>query len=349
MSKRVVIAAGGTGGHLFPAQALASELSGCSIVFMAKGLSKNPRYHKEYASYDISASGIGLRACIDIPRGVLQSIKILRSLKPDLVVGFGSFHTFPVLCAAALLGIPYILHEANRHPGKVNRLLARFAALCGIYFPDTKLKGKLIKTDIPLRAGFLSKPDKEKALLRYGLKPGIKTVLVFGGSLGAKNLNRLAASALIEIAEPIQVIHFTGNSDSKNEVEALYHSRKISAFVSEFENEMSYAWAACDLVLCRAGASTIAEQLSYAVPAIYIPYPEAADRHQDHNAAFVVDKIKGASMFHERELTPALFASEISHLLQPKMQESYRENLVSQQAAMQGVSFFSVVDNFLKG
>src|ERR1700733_7761631 len=142
MSKRVVIAAGGTGGHLFPAQALAAELSQCSIIFVAKGLSHNPRYHKGYESYDIAASGIGLRACIDIPKGIFQSMKILRSFKPDVVVGFGSFHTFPVLCAAALLGIPYILHEANRLPGKVNRLLAPFAALCAIYFPDTKIKGK---------------------------------------------------------------------------------------------------------------------------------------------------------------------------------------------------------------
>jgi UDP-N-acetylglucosamine--N-acetylmuramyl-(pentapeptide) pyrophosphoryl-undecaprenol N-acetylglucosamine transferase len=347
MSKHVVIAAGGTGGHLFPAQALASELSNCCITFMAKGLSNNPRYYKQYPSYDITASGISLRACIDIPKGIFQSIKILRSLKPDLVVGFGSFHTFPVLAASAILRIPYILHEANRQPGKVNRLLAPFAALCGIYFPDTKLKGKLVKTDIPLRAGFLSKPSKEQALFRYGLKPGVKTVLVFGGSLGAKNLNRLAARALTEVNEPIQVIHFTGNPESKDEVQSYYHTAKITAFVAEFESEMTYAWSACDLVICRAGASTIAEQLSYAVPAIYIPYPQAADKHQDHNAAFVAKEIKGASMFQERDLTPALFAHEIAKLLQPEMQKRYSENLVSQQSFMQGVSFFSVVENAL--
>lgn len=365
MSSRIVIAAGGTGGHLFPAQSLAQEIKAkipdCSLIFLAKGLADNPRFNREaYTSIDVAAAPVSLqfrvlmKALWMIPKGILQSLIALRRLAPDVVIGFGSFHTFPVLTAAFLLGIPIILHEANRMPGKVNRLFSRVAAWTGVYFPDTAkhLSGKVQKTDIPLRPQFYepNRPDRYTGLNFYGLSQDATTILVFGGSLGAKKLNELAAKSICKLKakKALQVLHFTGSFQASQEVRREYAAHKINHVVRDFESEMQYAWAAADLCLSRSGASTIAEQVTFGVPAVFIPYPFATDAHQDRNAEYVVNEIGGAMSFTEKGLEPSELASALDRLLIDAQLEKMHEALQSAKEAMQGMRFSDLIVQFLE-
>ena len=365
MSQRIVIAAGGTGGHLFPAQALCVELKAklpeLQLLFVAKGLADNPRFNSNlYDCVDISSSVIKsdfktlLRAAWQISKGIWQSLRALRRFSPDLVVGFGSFHTFPVLTAAYLLGIPIVLHEANRIPGKVNRLFSKVAAWTGIYFPDTAkvLKGKSKKTDIPLRPQFHSgmRPDRHSGLAFYGLSVEAVTVLVFGGSLGAKKLNELAAKSLCLLKEKkkLQVLHFTGSFSASQEVRNAYQKAKLSAVVRDFESEMQYAWAAADLCLSRSGACTIAEQMTYGVPALFIPYPFAADDHQEKNALYVAECIGGAECLKEKGLEPDHLADALDRLLSQDSLGKMKHSLGAAQKAMQGNRFSDLLVEYLE-
>lgn len=365
MSQRIVIAAGGTGGHLFPAQALSAELKAkipdVQLLFVAKGLADNPRFNAtSYDCVDIASAPIKkdlkslIRASWQIPKGIFQSLRALRRFAPDVVVGFGSFHTFPVLAAAYLLGIPIVLHEANRIPGKVNRLFSRFAAWTGVYFPDTAhiLKGKSKKTDIPLRPQFNAslRPDRHSGLQFYGLSEEAVTVLVFGGSLGAKKLNELAARSLclLKDKKKLQVLHFTGSFSASQEVREFYRQAKISAVVRDFESEMQYAWAAADLCLSRSGACTIAEQMTFAVPALFIPYPFATDDHQEKNARFVADCIGGAECLKEKDLAPDHLAQAIDRLLSQESLGKMKHSLGVAQKAMQGNRFSDLVVAYLE-
>lgn len=361
MPSRIVIAAGGTGGHLFPAQSLAfdlrSRMPDVELLFLAKGLQDNPRFNRDaFTCVDIASSAVTsnprvlLKAFWMLPKGIFQAMKQLKRFSPDMVVGFGSFHTFPVLAAAYLLGIPIVLHEANRIPGKVNRLFSRFAAWTGIYFPDTEahLKGKAQITDIPLRPQFYepNRPDRESGLNFYGLSREATTILVFGGSLGAKKLNELAATSigLLKSEKPIQVLHFTGSFQASQEVRESYMKAKIPHVVRDFESQMQYAWAAADLCLSRSGASTIAEQMTFAVPAVFIPYPFATDAHQEKNADYVVNTIGGAVSFNEKELEPRALASALSRLNLSEMQR----RLFDAKKSMQSVRFCDLILQFLE-
>jgi UDP-N-acetylglucosamine--N-acetylmuramyl-(pentapeptide) pyrophosphoryl-undecaprenol N-acetylglucosamine transferase len=360
MPKKIVIAAGGTGGHLFPAQVVARELGqhlpGSDVLFLAKGLSINPCFCKsEFCYKEIPASQISLRACIrasfDIPRGVVKSMKAMKAFSPDVVVGFGSFHTFPVLVAAYLLGIPMILHVADSIPGRVNRLFSSKAAWNGVFFPDAAahLQGTIKKTSLPLRKEFYEscRPSRKEACAYYGLDSSKKTVLVFGGSQGAKNLNSLIADALCHYAqkETLQVLHFTGTHGTK--VSELYAQAGIFAVVQPFEKSMHYAWAAADIVISRSGASTLAEQMAFAVPAILIPYPHAKDQHQQKNAAFVEETFKGAKVIEERELTTESLLLAIEALLSEEASCKMKKSLAAANRQMQQESFSKQIADFL--
>ena len=354
MCQSVVISAGGTGGHLFPAQALADELcalSDVSIHFMAKGLTFNRHFDKTRFPYtDVSSAPIGLKACFSITRGIIQSLKKLRVLRPALVVGFGSYHSFPVLCAAYLLNIPIVLHEANRAAGRVNRLFSPVAAWTGIYFPDTKLKGLVCKTDIPLRPHFAKErwPTKEKAYARYKLSPKHKTILVFGGSLGAKKLNCLAQEAIGALNnDAVQVLHFTGCKEASYDIAKGYEEKDIRSFVSHFEEEMPYAWSIADIAICRAGASTVYEQLLFAVPALFIPFPFAQDAHQDKNAAFVQEVVGGAKMCIEKETDSVVLSEHIQEMLEDEKLRKMRHNIQAYQQTIQGDTFSKMIHRYL--
>jgi UDP-N-acetylglucosamine--N-acetylmuramyl-(pentapeptide) pyrophosphoryl-undecaprenol N-acetylglucosamine transferase len=321
--KKVVFAAGGTGGHLFPAQALAQQLlktQDIELLFAAAKLSDNAYFDKtKFAFKDIQSTtpfrGSLLKAFTSIRtilKGIRESMQLLDQQKPDIVVGFGSFHSFPVLCAAVLKRIPIVLFESNAIPGKVVRLFSKQALFTGIFFAEAKkhLKGETIEVEIPKKELHAqSTISKSEARCALQLEPDRLTLLVFGGSQGAKKIN----SHILELVPllhqqnlPFQLIHCTGNKETAETVTQLCKSLNIPCHAKEFEPRMDIAWSAADIAICRAGAMTLSELLHYEVPGILVPYPFAADQHQLKNALFVEKEVGGAVHLSEENLTGGL-------------------------------------------
>lgn len=352
MPKTIVLAAGGTAGHLFPAQKVATDLTerlSCTTLFAAKGLSTNPRFDKNrFTGVDVEAGPASLKGIFANIRGIKQSVALLKKTRPDLVIGFGSYHSFPVLVAALLCRVPVILHEANRQPGRVNRLLSRFAAFTAVFFPDTPLSGMRVVADIPLRCPVETAPSRDEALQHYGLC-NLPTVLVFGGSLGAEKVNDLACKSVCLLAEkmPLQVLHFTGNAASAEDIQKRYRQAGVTGVVRDFEHEMSCAWMAADLVVCRSGASTVAEQLAFSVPALFIPYPQAADLHQDANAAYVQDVVGAAKLLKQSLLCEHALRNHIEEALSSGWQQTARQHLLHHKKTSFHTSFTEEILKFL--
>lgn len=332
MSRKIIISAGGTGGHLYPALGTAFKLleqePGMQIVFVAGGLATNPFFDRSaFSWYSVSAAPLSIQTpwnvvknCGVIVKGIWQSSQLLYSFKPDLVIGFGSYHSFPVLSAARLQRYPIVLHEQNSKPGKVIRLFSRHALLTGVYFPSASqfLKGNTSLLTMPLRDGFSRNAcSREAACCYFGIDPNRFTILVFGGSQGAQFINKAVTDLLCGLNVPhSQVLHFTGQEIETARVNEAYSKAGIRAVVKTLENRMDYAWRAADLAIVRAGAGTIAEQIEFEVPAIFIPYPHAADKHQDSNADFVVDCVKGGWKWNENSWSSIDHSATLQQLLQ---------------------------------
>ncbi len=370
MNKKILLTVGGTGGHVYPALTLANQLKASlqdpSITFAGGHLGSNPYFDKSaFQFYDTPCGTLSSRNPLKFLKngyhtihGVLQSRCILRELKPDIVIGFGSYHTFPVLVASKLMGIPFVLHESNSIPGKVNKLMAPYALFTGVQFPSAAsfLKGKVIEVGMPLREGFhKGTRTRQEACEYFGLSPKGKTVLIFGGSQGARALNSLVVEAfkkgrMSPISFPsLQAIHITGTAEEAQRCEAAYQNCGIPACVKPFEGRMDMAWQAADLVIARAGAGTLAEEFEFEVPGILIPYPYAADGHQDRNGEFLVSQVGGGEKYAEKELTPLILKDIIASffveegLKLKKMQEAirYYKNKV------RTADFCSLINHFL--
>ncbi|MBI3900977.1 MAG: UDP-N-acetylglucosamine--N-acetylmuramyl-(pentapeptide) pyrophosphoryl-undecaprenol N-acetylglucosamine transferase, partial [Chlamydiia bacterium] len=310
----MILSAGGTGGHLFPAMSLAATLSDWDILFAAGGLKTNRYFDRtKFAHEEVECATFSLKHPLQvllgggkICRGIYQSRALLRRFSPDLVVGFGSFCTLPLLVAAMIEGVPFVLHEQNTVPGKVNRLFSPFAHTMTITFPSTRayLKKKAahraIEVVFPLRTG--DRPSQESCWEYFGLRPGLPTLLIFGGSQGAARLNRLIQEALPSLPA-IQVIHCTGNNEAAYEAKKAYDAYRIPACVKAFEPHMERAMHISDCALTRAGAATISELIEYELPALLIPYPFATDHHQEKNGEHFGLHVKGGKMYKESDLS----------------------------------------------
>jgi UDP-N-acetylglucosamine--N-acetylmuramyl-(pentapeptide) pyrophosphoryl-undecaprenol N-acetylglucosamine transferase len=318
MSYRLLVTAGGTGGHIFPALALAKELKSrynCEILFAGGKLSSNTYFlNDSHAFHDIRCSSSLLKGTGAILKGVMDAVKVIRSYKPDAIVGFGSYYTLPVLIAAKLLGVPLLLHEANSIPGRVNRLFSPFAAKTWIYFPEAKkrLKGVIEACNMPLREQFKKGlVEKKEACAFFQLNPDVPTLLVFGGSQGAKGINALfSEESLLQIKKKVpsfQGIHLTGSESEASRLSKLYAALQIPFYVRPFETRI-------DAAVTRAGASSIAEQLAYKVPGISIPFPGATDDHQKYNAHYLESTGLGIKL-DEKELDFSCFAEKIASLM----------------------------------
>lgn len=334
---KIVIAAGGTGGHLFPAQALALDLiqrdNTLRVTFMSPGLAKNPYFQKDHFPYReiVSATPYKknplklFKSLFSLLRGTIQSLRHLRRIKPKMVVGFGSFHSFPVLFAAKLKGIPIILFESNAVPGKVNRLCSRFSELTAIHFlrASKYLKGKTVCVRMPL----LKKNEsvtRAKAREYFKLDQDKLTFLIFGGSQGAQAINRYFCESLEKLLSKdfhFQVVHIVGNPERAEKLQQVYAKYQIPASVKPFEEKMDFAWSAADLSISRAGAATLAEQIEFAIPGILIPYPFATENHQGKNASFVAEEIQGGVNLNECDLNADRLVSIIEELLHSKHQK----------------------------
>ena len=313
MNIKVLIAAGGSGGHLFPAQQLTEMLQRkgeCELLFAGYKLAQTPFFAREKIPFvEVAASPL---ARIGFPiafiRGFLKSLKMIRDFGPDVIVGFGSYHVFPILCAAVFLGKKLVLFEANSVLGKVNRFFAPFARCIAVQFPMQN------GTLVPLLpwVSHQEKWDQKEARRAYRLDPEIFTFLVFGGSQGAQFLNVAVPQALARMPGKKQVIHFTGSDEAA--VRSVYERLGISACVKQFEPKIAMAYAAADCAICRSGAGTVAELIRHQLPALLIPFPEAAEDHQRKNGEYLAD-YHAARLLLQKNAHPERLISEIEALI----------------------------------
>ncbi len=328
---KIVIASGGTGGHLLTAQSVGLDLikakPEAQIVFLSPGLSTNPYFRKDLFAYKEVDSATPYRkspfsifgSCCRLIRGTVQSLFHLKKIAPQAIIGFGSFHSFPPLLAARMMRIPIILFDPNTFPGKVNRLCSKWASLTAVYFRQAArhLWGRTVCVRMPsLSRGKDICPKRAKA--HFGLDVGTLTFLIFGGSQGARAINDLfclSLSQLLARGLNFQVIHLVGCEKQAKKVREIYANYQILACVKSFEKGMHLAWSAADLSISRSGAGTLSEQIEFNVPGILIPYPYAAEDHQEKNASFVEEKIRGGVKLSEKSLTPKQFVSVIESLL----------------------------------
>jgi UDP-N-acetylglucosamine--N-acetylmuramyl-(pentapeptide) pyrophosphoryl-undecaprenol N-acetylglucosamine transferase len=303
MGPRVVIAGGGTGGHLFPAIAIADELKAMKpdseILFVGtKGkIESRVVPAKGFKLATIWISGFRRSFALSnivfpfkVIMAFLQSVKILKQFKPDVVIGTGGYVSGPVLRAAALLGIPTLIQEQNSYPGVTTRMLAKRVNEVHLAFASSKRHFErdenLFVTGNPTRGALVS-VGRPQALKFFGFDPadGRKTVLVFGGSLGARSINEAVRKNLADFLDiGIRLIWQTGEQDVRAARSASKEFPSTDVWVDAFIDRMDCAYAAADLVVSRAGATTIAELTRLGKPAVLIPYPHAAANHQVENA-----------------------------------------------------------------
>ncbi|NQT47220.1 MAG: undecaprenyldiphospho-muramoylpentapeptide beta-N-acetylglucosaminyltransferase [Candidatus Omnitrophica bacterium] len=355
---KIVIACGGSGGHIFPGIALASELkrldSGTEILFIGSDRTLDKRiFEKEgyeyrvipYNSMPLKPSFRCLTFLTGLTRAVFYSLGIIRRFNADCVVGMGGYVSAPVIFAAWLKNVPALIHEQNVVPGLANSFLSRFARRTAISFKESAAffrSGCLHLTGNPIRVGSLKK-EREEALKRLGLDPKIFTILVMGGSQGAHLLNTLTAEALIEMKEPLrsktQVIHLAGEKDCER-MKAIYDEAGLVNRTYSFLENISDAYNCADLAISRSGAATLFELAYYGRPMILVPYPYARDHQRENGDLF---KSQGAALlFDERGLSVDIMRSHIEGLM------SDRERLQSMSQNASGLSCPEASENLAK-
>ena len=331
---KAIIAGGGTGGHFFPAIALAEELESrhpeLSLLFVGVegGVEASLLAAKCWDFEKIKASGLQgkrlsqrLRGLAQIPSALNRSRSIIRRFCPDIVVGFGGYASASIVLAGVLARVPTVIHEQNVFPGLANRWLGRVVDLVAVAFEGASgffPKGKVRVTGNPVRRELFG-PNRAEAMARFRLDPHRLTVLVFGGSQGAHRLNHALLEAL-PLLEPereqIQFIHATGPGDLAA-VRRGYIAGGHRAVVEPFFGEMAVAYAAADLCLCRAGAGTVAEVCALGKPSILVPFPFATNDHQRRNAEALVT-CGGARMVEDSKLNGAAVAEIVRAFLRDR-------------------------------
>jgi UDP-N-acetylglucosamine--N-acetylmuramyl-(pentapeptide) pyrophosphoryl-undecaprenol N-acetylglucosamine transferase len=312
---RFIISGGGTGGHIYPAIAIANELKSrypeAEFLFVgAKDKMEMQKVPQEgYAIKGLWIAGIQRKLTLDnamfplkLTSSLLNSFKIIKNFKPDVVIGTGGFASGAVLKVASMLGIPTVIQEQNSYPGITNKLLAKKAnKICVAYenlerfFP----KDKMILTGNPVRQDLINEASKSEAVAYFKLDANKKTLLVLGGSLGARRINQLIEKELdFLLSQNIQIIWQCGklylNDYSK-------YNEKDNVQVVAFIDRMDLVYAAADVVISRSGASSVSELCIVGKPTIFIPSPNVAEDHQTKNAKAISDK-NGAILIKESEL-----------------------------------------------
>jgi UDP-N-acetylglucosamine--N-acetylmuramyl-(pentapeptide) pyrophosphoryl-undecaprenol N-acetylglucosamine transferase len=320
---RVIISAGGSGGHLLPAQQLAEKLlqKNIKLHFIAKGLTAAPSFQREKFSFSDIASGplSGKKFFISvfsIMKGFFQGLRLLLSFNPQVVVGFGSYHSFPLLLAAKVLRKPIVLFAPDTTLGRVNRFFAKKAKAIAMQFPDKSYKNAVKVPLLPWK--LLEKQGAAEARKELGLNPSFFTILVFGGSQGAKFINEVLLGVTTHLKKRgahFQVIHLTGSDKMQDEMQYFYEANEIPAYVRKFAKNMPTLYSAADLAISRAGASTIAELITFELPSILIPFPFAMEEHQQKNAYFLAKEIGGAINLAEFHVDSELLSKIIMELL----------------------------------
>jgi len=321
---RLLLTGGGTGGHLFPAiataEAFCRRFPGTRVLFVG---TRRKMDKVSLAQYGFSTRGIhcqGIkgkgvlaltRALLLLPLSLVEALWHILRFRPHLVVGVGGYVTGPVVAAARLLGRPALIHEQNSVPGLANRKLGPLATRICLSLPGSEAffpAGKTVLTGNPVRHKILEMAGKRGRAIDDKL-----TILVLGGSLGAHRVNEVVVEAMTRYGALLppgtEIIHQTGAADEQM-VRAAYEQAGIHATVAAFFTDMAEVYGKCDLLVSRAGATTLAELAILGKPAVLIPYPFAADDHQYRNACYYADS-GGAVVLVERELTAGKLAETL--------------------------------------
>lgn len=326
---RILIGGGGTGGHIYPALALAryakSHGGAAEIIFVgsARGLESKIVPAAGYRLLTIPASGFkrslkGLRRTVrDLLAGIAGAGKILNNLKPQVILGTGGYVAAPLIIAGFMKKYPLVLHEQNALPGLTNRLLAPFVKSVCISFAETENKlsrrAKIVFTGNP-RASEVAEASRKDGVKSFGIKSGFKVLLVYGGSRGAQKLNEVVTSYIKKRLYPegLIIIYVTGDlyyAKVKEQLKNLPEEVKLFAYL----NNMPSALAAADLVLTRSGATTLAEITALGLPAILVPSPNVVNNHQFHNAKLLSDR-KAALLVEEKDFNEHVLAQRVKEL-----------------------------------
>ena len=295
-STGVMILAGGTGGHIFPGLAVAHALRarGVAVSWLgADGAMETRLVPQHGIPLDTIAvrglRGKGAATLLGAPLRVLAAVRaagrVLRARRPDVVVSFGGYAAGPGGLAARLRGIPLVVHEQNRAPGMTNRVLARFARAVLTGFPQTFGRGREDVVGNPVRSEIAQLPPPAQ---RFASRAGALRLLVLGGSQGARALNEAVPRALAALTGHVEVRHQCGEK-LREGAEQAYKLAGVAASVEPFIADMAQAYAWADLVVCRAGALTLAEVCAAGVGSVLVPFPQAVDDHQTRNAEYLVD------------------------------------------------------------
>lgn len=322
--RRALVMAGGTGGHIFPGLAVAQALRerGWSVSWLgARGSAAKPSMESRlvprqgfpFETLDFGGvRGKGVITVALLPvrllRAFWQSIQVIRKVRPHVLVGLGGYITFPAGMMGVLLGKPLVLHEQNAVAGMANRVLAGVADRVFTTFPNVLARARCVGN--PLRAAFVGRATPEQ---RFASRSGPLRVLVVGGSLGARVLNDTVprALALIPERERPTVTHQSGAAQI-DALQASYAAAGVQAELTPFIDDTAQAFADADLVICRAGASTVTELAAIGAAAVFVPLPSAVDDHQTRNAKFLVDQGAGW-LLPQDELTPERLALLLQH------------------------------------
>lgn len=318
---RVLIAGGGTGGHVIPALAIARELKSrynADVLFVgtARGIENRLVPQAGFGLMRIKVGALKnvglltrLRTLLDLPLAILSARKLLKVFSPDVVVGVGGYASGPAMAAAILSRVPTLAFEPNYVPGFANKMVGKHVSAAAVHFKDTQRFFRNAQVvGVPVRQEFFSVPPAAAA------HP--PTLLIFGGSQGAHAINEAVTAAVPEVLRQIpalRIIHQTGERDY-NDVQAAYSHAGVQAEVSAFIDNMPQAFAQADLLVCRSGASTVAEVTAAGKPAIFVPFPQAADDHQRRNAEAIAQG-GAAILIPQAELTPRRLGQVIAELM----------------------------------
>ncbi len=349
---RILIAAGGTGGHIYPGIAVANEVlrrdpaSEIGFVGTERGLEKKLVPGAGFELSIIDSAGLKnvglaarLRGLLILPKSLAEAGRLISSFHPDVVVGAGGYVSGPVLLTAALMRIPTLVMESNALPGFTNRRLARFVDKAAVSFEEALpyFKGKGVVTGNPVRREFFAIPARQRDPKQF-------SILIFGGSQGAHAINNAMTAALPlldELKTRLRITHQTGDADFENVTAAYGAAGWDQVNVTKYVDNMVNAFSEVDLVICRAGATTTAELIAAGKASVMIPFPLAADDHQRKNAE-ALQAAGGTRMILQEDLSAERLATEIKTLVsQPELVTAMEQ---SSRSLARGDAAAAVVD-----
>ncbi len=317
---RAILAGGGTGGHVIPAIAIAQQLQkdyAAEVLFIgtARGIENRLVPAAGFVLKLVQVGALNrvsfktrLKTFFDLPRAVWDSRRILSEFRPDIAIGVGGYASGPAMLAAVLSRVPTLVFEPNFVPGFANRLVAPLVSGAAVHFAETgSYFSRCEVTGVPVREAFFQIANQKRA--------GTKTLLIFGGSQGAHAINHVVMESVADLRQRIpgiHIVHQTGERDY-NDAQAAYANLNDSVEVFRFIDDMPGSFASADLLICRSGASTVAEVTAAGKPAVFVPFPRAADDHQKRNAE-ALERAGAAIMLEESRLNRESLVETVASL-----------------------------------